>query len=449
MGDNNDAFQHSIRLVSLLEWVSENAKVQVPALLLKRPTIPLTMAEAFYNKRMWISAADSPPQGPTCLLSDLPSGILAHAANFLAPPSRALFAVALDESSAASSNERSSAIAGNQWDVLDFGLIEKVLAAKLTDDHIEKVLLCIDAVNKVNRLKLTNCVNITGVGLEPLRGSLMIEQIDLSLARKHQSPIFYSEPPISRDHVLPILDSIIEREGFALKYFQFPKAWRNEGQLAYTESEFHAFIVRCNQMWRNRGAISCLECNRSLPETEYEWIEPEMCRFYGTQNHTCYDCLRHYCYDCETEEMKRPMKKCSKCERDYCVDCLTMQLRRSCAGYYCIDCCEDECQRCNEKICSGCIQQCTCETCDKVLCAECNDIEGEEDVRYCDECFGRSCEDCRVRQFREWQEGCAECIRRIAKRLHEELEQLKLENEELKHENKELKLENKELRSKN
>jgi hypothetical protein len=38
-----------------------------------------------------------------------------------------LFAVALDESSDSLRNERSYAIAGNQWDVLDFGEIEKEL----------------------------------------------------------------------------------------------------------------------------------------------------------------------------------------------------------------------------------------------------------------------------------------------------------------------------------
>ncbi|KAK1740898.1 hypothetical protein QTG54_008150 [Skeletonema marinoi] len=131
-------------------------------------------------KRRRISAADGSPQSIRCL-TDLPSGILAHAASFLAEPSKALFAVALDGNSAVSTNERSSAIVGNQWSILDFGWIEEELAAKLNDDDIEEVLLCIDAVNKVKRLKLTNCVNIIGVGLEPLRGSLIIEQIDLSL----------------------------------------------------------------------------------------------------------------------------------------------------------------------------------------------------------------------------------------------------------------------------
>ena len=120
-----------------------------------------------------------------------------------------MFAIAFDENSAASPNERSSAIVGSQCDTLDFGDIEKELSVKLKDDDIEKVLLCIDAVNKVKRLKLTSCVNITGAGLEPLRGSLIIEQIDLSLFGEHQRPHISPEPQISCSNVLPILDSII------------------------------------------------------------------------------------------------------------------------------------------------------------------------------------------------------------------------------------------------
>ena len=155
-----------------------------------------------------------PSTGKSALLSlsDLPSGILAHTASFLAAPASpatALFAIALDENSTIT-NERSSAIVGNQWDTLDFGEIEKEVVARLSDADIEKVLLCVGAVNNVKRLKLTNCVAITGTCLEPLRGSLIIEQIDLSLIGEHQNPDLYLEPPISCDHVLPILDSIIE-----------------------------------------------------------------------------------------------------------------------------------------------------------------------------------------------------------------------------------------------
>ena len=80
----------------------------------------------------------------------------------------------------------------------------------------------------MKRLKLANCVNITGAGLEPLRGSLIIEQIDLSLVEEHQRPKINPEPQISWGHVLPILDSIIEREGCSLMHLQFPSVWRDE-----------------------------------------------------------------------------------------------------------------------------------------------------------------------------------------------------------------------------
>lgn len=40
-----------------------------------------------------------------------------------------------------------SAIAGDQWDNLDFGDIEKQLASELSDEDISGVLRCIDALN--------------------------------------------------------------------------------------------------------------------------------------------------------------------------------------------------------------------------------------------------------------------------------------------------------------
>jgi hypothetical protein len=176
-----------------------------------------------------------------CCLTDLPKEALIHVATFLAAPSRALFAASLDGSSG-SSDENVSAIfpsnqligsggsvdfrgeisaqldqdhvqkilweieALNQTDILDFGKISKKYVVQLSDDGIKTILLCVDAVNTVQRLKLANCIGITGVGLEPLRGSTMIEQIDLSLVGKQMSNYINPEPPISCEAVLPILD---------------------------------------------------------------------------------------------------------------------------------------------------------------------------------------------------------------------------------------------------
>eukprot|EP00984_Skeletonema_dohrnii_P035860 scaffold36150_cov172-Skeletonema_dohrnii-CCMP3373.AAC.3 len=405
-------------------------------------------------KRRRISAADCSPQDVRCL-TDLLSGILAHVASFLAEPSKALFAVALDGNSAASTNERSASIVGSHWDTLDFGDIEEELAIKLKDDDIEKVLLCIDAVNRVKRLKLTNCVNITGVGLEPLRGSAIINQIDLSLNGEHQRPSISPEPSISCDRVLPILDSIIEREGCSLMHLQFPQVWCEEPSAA---SDFHAFIGRYNQMWENREEIGCLKCNQSLPLGN-EWINSDVSdpNCFGTHSYTCYGCMKHYCYRCVINGLERRfiIGNCDICKRDYCVDCIEMHRCLSCNGDNCNDCYEYECHQCNRKVCSECIEEGNdffyqCEDCDKVFCLECNDIQSEETgMCYCHECNDIRCNDCQLQKFRQGERDCAECIKLIAPSLVGECSRLYEENEQLKVKNKELMRENNELKSRN
>ncbi len=151
----------------------------------------------------------------------------------------------------------------DQWDVLDFGDIEKNLAAALSDDDISTVLLRIDAVNKLKRLKLTNCVNITGAGLEPLSGSVIIEQIDLSLVGDGVSPELFLTPPILCNHVLPILHDIIDNEENALKQLQFPRAWRDDRANRSADSDFHQFLQQYNEMLENRGRY-CVQCDERL-----------------------------------------------------------------------------------------------------------------------------------------------------------------------------------------
>ena len=91
-------------------------------------------------------------------LRDLPNEALAYAASYLARPSKALFAVALKND--ASMNDTTNAILSlEQWKALDFGEIDANLAAKITDDYLRKILICIGANAKLNTLKLAGCVN--------------------------------------------------------------------------------------------------------------------------------------------------------------------------------------------------------------------------------------------------------------------------------------------------
>ena len=114
-----------------------------------------------------------------CLsINNIPDAFLSHVAIYLAKPQQALFAIALythqttttDSNSSTSSSEwvalntKSnviiSATSRDQWQELDFGDIEKSLAAKLTDDHARSILSCVDAPTNLKTLKLTGCMNV-------------------------------------------------------------------------------------------------------------------------------------------------------------------------------------------------------------------------------------------------------------------------------------------------
>jgi len=83
------------------------------------------------------------------------------------------------------------------WENIDLKDIQDICGRSLNDDDVSWILLCIDAVNNVKSLKLTNCIGIAGAGLEPLRNSTVLERIDLSLVGDHENPTINPEPIIS------------------------------------------------------------------------------------------------------------------------------------------------------------------------------------------------------------------------------------------------------------
>jgi len=398
-------------------------------------------------------------------LSDLPTGALAHVSSFLAAPSRALFAVALN------SRDSSSAIVGNQWDALDFGEIEKELAAKISDDDIRDALLSIDAVNNLKKLRLTNCVHVTGAGLKPLRGSTIIEQIDLSLVGDHKSPRLDPEPLISCTHVLPILDSIIERgEDCSLKHLMLPNEWRKERN---TESDFHAFLTRYNELLCSREG-RCLECrcnlsNRNRDDLHMLNMSAEDGKFYGTQKYTCYDCTKQYCEDCEDDGGVYYIGgTCDKCERKYCLQCKKVDVCTSCDSWYCVNCTDfRECFQCDENTCPDCVSGSSCrntccadkiwcipcvenenafsicESCNEVYCVDCCDSDVYA-VKACDVCETSFCGQCRVNKCKVWRD-CASCYHFSFHVLLEDKERMQTQDKEQRNEINELKRKVKDL----
>lgn len=180
-------------------------------------------------------------------LDNLTEILLVKVAEYLPQISRALLAVALTTDSSRwrkvdwnrtpllswlktqkkqPSPETKTVARMNKWDTLDFSVCESSLASKLSDDDIAAVLSCINAVKYMKKLKLTGCIGITGCGLEPLRGSVVLEWIDANV-------IYWKEermkPMMCERTVLPILDSVIDTPGNSLKYVNLPESFWTYG----------------------------------------------------------------------------------------------------------------------------------------------------------------------------------------------------------------------------
>lgn len=251
--------------------------------------------------------------------------------------------------------------AGYDWQHFDFFGIEKSLAARLSDGDVKEVLLCIDAANKLKKLKLIHCVGIIGSGLEPLRGSTVIEQIDLSLVRSNQRPLVRPEPAISTEAILPILDSIIGTERHALKHLQLPKKWFGE-----QSPQLELFLAKYNRVLNGRE-LACTLCTEVC---RGDW----MCRRgenFGQQDMTCYSCLSQCCISCD-EEGFIDAGTCEDCEKRFCSDCGPVMSCDGCNATSCFSCTLiSRCFGCFRATCMVCSIVTWCDGCNQLQCLDC------------------------------------------------------------------------------
>jgi len=265
----------------------------------------------------------------TLHISDLPIGFIVDVSAYLSKPSRALLAVAFSAPSSSWKNNNlmhrlspisTAIVPATQWDILDFEDVEKELANKLTDDDISAVLKCINAHDMLKRLKLCGCINITGIGLNPLQGSTVLEQIDVSLAPKYGRQEISPEAKISQEITATILDSIISTNGCSLKYIQFPERWRRGAKIQAIKT----FQDRFNRYLDSR-CISCAMCSKKMGngtsncDSGY-WMSGLF------QNSICNDCLEPICDVCSDDNGH--LYYCSTCEKDYCKTCRLPSLRK-------------------------------------------------------------------------------------------------------------------------
>ena len=313
-------------------------------------------------------------------ITDLPDGILVSIANYLAKPSVVLFALSMTIDSEQQIETSKAILSSNNWSVLDFSDIEKSLAFKLRDCDIDNILRSIDAVNNLHILKLAGCVNITGSGLDLLRLSVAIEQIDMSLVGKHEVPLIDPEPLLSEDVVIPILDEVISRgRGSSLKQLELPKKWRSAA------STYMDQFVRRYEQYLTNQRYCCSKCNRSdlAGDMALHRGHPG----HGTQCNTCSGCLNHFCHECNEFGNEQQSYWCSKCEKEYCQNCV--------ANYKCGSCSWDFCQKCKE------VKECEGEDCGERYCVDCSPTCYNCNLTRCGECFV---------SYHCYRDGCSNAI---------------------------------------
>ena len=297
--------------------------------------------------------------------------------------------------------------------MLDFvDIKEEGLAEKLTDEDIGGILVCIDAKNNLKKLRLTRCSKVVGHGLDPVRGSVVLEDFDASTiaTRKWENGSYRTVKSISAEAVVPILDSIIDADGNSLRELSLPQDWK-EGT-ARNEPPLREFFAKFNQLMQGKE-LECAHCHE-LCRGDGETLSCEIC----CKNRNCDGCV----------EYGVPMD-------------VNYPFVRSC-------------DHCDQMLCSSCGSHSICEGCGSAFCSLCADIDDVDAGAWCggQHCYSeRMCLGCRMPESPADLTDCESCRGLVAPKLAEDNERLRNEVEQLSQvdeENKQLRKENDEMRKK-
>jgi len=284
------------------------------------------------------------------------------------------------------------------WTVLDMFDI-KGLAEKLTDDDVYAILVCIDAKHKLKKARLSKCTKLVGNGLEPLRGSVVLEHITAGdQSYYYPSPSNRNKPLVlSHSVVIPILDSIVSTDGNSLRELSLPKRWNVDD--IRNEQPLSGFFAKFNQIMLTTE-VKCVSC-------------PVLCAI-GNNENSCQICFKRTCATCDEEG------------EDGWFDPDEQPFIKSC-------------NRCNMSMCHGCGRFKGCSECNSVFCAMCAKEDDVDAGQYCENA-GYGCDKeamCLGCRIPEEQEGCWGCQSLVFPKLMAENKRLAEENKRLHKENDE------------
>ena len=248
---------------------------------------------------------------------------------------------------------------------------------RITDEQLRTFLMNIDARDNTRVLSLAGCASVNGTGLDPLRGSTVMEDIDLrvlgTLPHSGESGKMCGPSGLSENCVAGILDSMLPPHSgmhFALRRVAIRP--RSMGPTLPRIPRYHNYGPATSNFLRQHDSLQ-----RSLPPPPDPRNRPDdvpsgpSCSLCGVSG-AVFVCCGSSCGEsfCDACAMPRDCHECDKRKCQWCstlVDCGSCG-RRSCAshGYegcggcgavYCRDCHVDRLDFSivrNEYYCSGC-----------------------------------------------------------------------------------------------
>ena len=261
-------------------------------------------------------------------LVDLP---LTAIADYLPSTNRILLAIALTASSSFSatgwnnaklSTASKAVLASKECWELDFAEISEY-AGDPSDEDLRALLLIIDAKNTLKTLRIGGCTQIVGHGLEPLRGSTILERLVLHGNAKFAEPIVYSiiNAIYSSDKVLDRLELLHDLQSYI-------REARDD-----TSSPFHEICTNIQQTLLANGL--CEYCTK--PFAQCSTCPKQGCTNCGNDfpPTSCNYCGETFCDDCDdsAECNGRRSVFCSACAQLDTVD--DARYCRYCSDYHC------------------------------------------------------------------------------------------------------------------
>lgn len=229
------------------------------------------------------------------------------------------------------------------WRTIDFSTVDAERRKKITDRTIDALLCSVYAREVTTNLNLFGCEGITGVGLQSLRGSKVLEGIDLRFYGGTCprglptlpdcdviSDVICSMPPIafrSEGGVFGLKMLRVDRFPY-LSLSVLPKTMCEEEEQLRKDISlqmkhlFRSFSIAVASKLEFESTACCRGCNKSVYDKVVTKDKMRECNVYDrfAPRSICFACMGPHCGNDGCIEMNR----CDICEKQSCSECEKM-----------------------------------------------------------------------------------------------------------------------------